>query len=251
VKRRAGLVGLTIFGALWTAGVAAVDYKYAGAVVEQARTSAFARTEGEITSSGVTTSRSSKGKPLHGVALVYTYAVGRRTFQGTRYRTTRSEESGSAAADVARGFPIGARVPVYYAPDDPSQSVLRPGLSSADAFPALFLFPFNAAAVGLWWALRVQGRRTGDHAPGGLRMVEAGGVTRVFAPSAGAAGAALAWAAFTDFVLTIAVAIKFGFEPPGWAVTGVVALVLAVAALAAWLAARIGRPAGRGIVEGS
>src|SRR6185503_20135189 len=133
-----GSLALMIFGALWSVGVAATDFKYADYVIRQQRTAGFSRTDGEITASHVTTRRSD-GNDVHGVVLAYTYVVDGRTFQGSRYSTSESEESGSWAAEVVREYPTGARVPIFYAPDDPSQAVLRPGLSAAWAVPALFI----------------------------------------------------------------------------------------------------------------
>jgi hypothetical protein len=235
--------GLAIFAVLWTAGVAFADLTYLRYLVRQGRTASWARADGVITSSAVTTSTTSKGKEVHGVALAYTYVAGGRTYEGTRYRVSAGQESGSWAADLVRQLPAGARVTVHHAPDDPSQAVLRAGLASAEAFPAFLLFPFNVAALGLWRAVGGQRLARRRSATGGLRVVQAGDVTRVVPDALHPIGYGLLFAAVASFLGAAVVAVSDGLEPPWPKVMSLAGLLFTFGGLG-WVRARRRQRAG-------
>ena len=223
-----------VFAALWSLVVVLLDLGIGSSIVKDARTGAYPRTEGVILASRVTNDRpDSDGTVSHGVAIEYTYAVAGRSYQGTRYRGAATSQSGSWASEVVAQFPVGARVPVFHAPNDPADAVLRAGLDGGDGFLPLFLLPFNAIAIALWVSVRRTARLGGpDDVTGGLRVVEDGGVVRVLPETYPPAGMALLGASFAAFLLIFVVAIPFGFDPPGravalaWAAMVVVAIVM-------------------------
>ena len=77
-----------------------------------------------------------------------TVLVGGRRFTGTRYCYAAMGTNLGAWHRVQRQLPVGSRVPVAYDPADPSESVLRPGLTGMHLFMVWFLTPFNVIAVG-------------------------------------------------------------------------------------------------------
>jgi hypothetical protein len=68
-------------------------------------------------------------------AIEYEYQVERRNHTGSRLRFIAFSASGTYAEDTVAAFRQGARVPVYYDPKQPAESVLQPG---ADAMAFLF-----------------------------------------------------------------------------------------------------------------
>ena len=96
---------------------------------------------GEILSSGVrsetSSSSGSRASTTYHAAVEYRYEVGGRWLEGDRisYGAYGTGEHDRAAA-IAANYPVGARVTVYYQPEDPTESVLEPG---AHGLPWFFL----------------------------------------------------------------------------------------------------------------
>jgi uncharacterized protein DUF3592 len=229
-----------VFAALWSLIIVLLDLGIGSSIVTHARTGAYPRTEGVIVASRVTNDRpDSDGTVTHGVTIEYTYAVG-RSYRGTRYRGAPTSQSGTWASEVVAQFPVGARVPVFYAPNDPADAVLSAGLDGGDGFLPMFLLPFNAVALALWVSVRRAARLGGpDDVTGGLRVVEDGDVVRVLPETYPPAGMALLGAGFAAFLLIFVLVFPFGFDPPGRAVALAWAAIVVVAiALYARAAAR-------------
>jgi hypothetical protein len=180
--------------------VAVLDVLMVGHVIEAWGTRAYVETGGRILSSVVTTDRR-RTHIQHGVAVSYAYAVRGRTFHGRRYAANDpGTSSGSWARDVVATLPVGAPVPVFYAPDDPSQAVLKPGVRGGDLLWLLFLVPFNLMTVGSWWVVTLVARARVQRVP----YVE---------PASGPWVAALVATALAAPISMIAVAIAFGMDP--------------------------------------
>ena len=95
----------------------------------------------------------SSGRNQYYVPLVrYSYVVNGREREGSRLRFgyTSARSRGGAEAMLAP-YPVGAEVKVRYDPDNPDQSVLEPGKTSANmlflAIACAFLFLGGAAIV--------------------------------------------------------------------------------------------------------
>jgi hypothetical protein len=222
---------MRVFAAIWTIGIVLLDLVCVRSIGTHAWSGTYPHVEGVVVASRVTTEHTSDGD-THGVAIEYTYAVDGRTYRGTRYRGVASSQGGTWAADIVRGFPAGARVPVYYASADPADAVLRAGLDGGDAFFPFFLVPFNMAALGMWTGIRRWARidRPGD-VTGGLTVIEDRDVVRVLPETYPPAGMALLAAGLATFLLGFVVVFPFGWDPPGrvaalaWAAVALVAAV--------------------------
>jgi hypothetical protein len=80
--------------------------------------------------------------------VAYEYPVQGRLYSGTRIRPKESDwDSRTEAENALKGLVPGQKIEVYYRPDDPSQSVLRPGARFQDY--ALLTIPFVMLALGV------------------------------------------------------------------------------------------------------
>jgi Protein of unknown function (DUF3592) len=229
-----GSAPLVVFGVIWSLAVVAVDGLAIHATGAELRTAAWSRVEGQIVSSAVTTERRGQEDGVtHGLALDYVYVVAGRITHGHHYRLADTSTSGTWAEDTVRTLPAGARVPVFYDPENPSEAVLRAGLPAGWAvFRGLCLLPFNAMILAFVSTLRRERRLSRpDDETGGLRVVEVGPVTRVLPEAYGPAASVLLWASLTAFVVSIGTAVGFDFEPPLAIVEADLAVVLGAAAI--------------------
>jgi hypothetical protein len=145
-------VGLALLaGALW------FDWSAAKDVAAQVRASSYAVTEGVVTSSRVVVEPDSHDPPpAVSVGVTYAYAVADRAFTGDHYYADDhwGASSGSWAADIVRALPVGTRVPVYYALDEPAHAVLRPGITGGQLLMGVLAVLLNlvplSLIVGAW-----------------------------------------------------------------------------------------------------
>lgn len=144
----ASAAGLILFLLPWTAIIGVIDVRVGSDIVHQQQAASWPVVQGTITRSEVEAVRSKGIK--YEPKLAYTYSVDGHPYEGSKYRRSsfRSSDSGYAEEVVAR-YPVGARVPVYHRPGQPSEAVLQPGVASLDLFPLLFLLPFNLVVVWL------------------------------------------------------------------------------------------------------
>lgn len=140
--------GLLLFLLLWGGMTGLVDVLHGADMVRQEQAARWPIVQGTVIRSEVEAVRSKGIKYVPKV--VYTYSVDGQPYEGSRYRFSafRSEKPGYAEEVVAR-YPVGARVPVYYRPGQPSETLLQPGVASVDLFLLMFLLPFNLVAVWL------------------------------------------------------------------------------------------------------
>lgn len=116
------------------------------------RARAFPTTIATITRSEITY-RSGRGGST-GIDIRYTFEHGGRRYVGDNYRYGGNMSSSDRAwADEAIvRFPNGSKVPVHFNPDEPTDSVLLPGVDGTQLVLLLFLMPFNMMMVAMWWA---------------------------------------------------------------------------------------------------
>ena len=90
-------------------------------------------TEGKITQSGVDMSQSTDDegeiKTSYGASIQYTYSVSWQELVGSRRTFTNVRTNSSRRAEqIVERYPQGSSVTVYYTEEDPSLSVLEPGV---------------------------------------------------------------------------------------------------------------------------
>lgn len=74
---------------------------------------------------------------LYDPVLRYSYSVGGRTFEGSRYsHQTAGKDAGRATQFIAR-LTQGSEVPVYYHPHNPAEAVVQPPAWQGSAMAAL------------------------------------------------------------------------------------------------------------------
>jgi len=240
---------LVVTTALWSSVVFLADVSLAIGAARQLHTRTYATTSAEVIP-GPPTNLRYRNTILRGPTLAYSYVVGGETFQGHRVRALPTSPRAESAA---AGAHVGERVAVFYAPENPRDAVLRPGLDAGDVFLVLFLLPFNAVALALLRAARRAARRSSPRdTTGGLRVVEVGWSTRVLPEIYGPAATAILWGGIVSFLLAVAGDYFFGFDPPARIAAADVAGVLAVAAIA-YLDAAARRRVGAGelVIDGN
>lgn len=140
---------LLLFVLPWTAGTVAMDYFAVSSTAQQVQSASWPSVQGTITRSEVEAVRSNKST-TYGLKVAYTYSVDGKRYEGSKYRSSawRSGDAGFAEELVAR-YPLGARIPVYYRPGQPSEAMLQVGMGSAELFLLMVLLPFNLVALWL------------------------------------------------------------------------------------------------------
>lgn len=146
---------LLVFVLPWTAATVAGDAFAVSTMVRQAQTASWPSVQGTIIRSEVEAKRSNKST-TYGADLAYSYTVDGQRYEGNQERTTvwRAGDRGFAEERVAR-YPVGATLPVYYQPGQPTEAVLQPGMDSSELFLLMMLVPFNLVML---WLFALVGR---------------------------------------------------------------------------------------------
>lgn len=146
---------LLAFVALWTSITVAADYFTVSSMVLQMQMESWPSVQGTITRSEVDAVRSNK-TTTYGLKVAYTYSVDGQQYEGSKARPSmwRTGDRGFAEELVAR-YPLGATIPVYYRPGQPSEAVLETGMDGSQLFTLMLLMPFNL--VMLWLGTLVVG----------------------------------------------------------------------------------------------
>ncbi len=219
---------LLVWLLLWTVAVLVGDGYLCRTFSRQLRATTFPRTDGVITRSEIKTADDADG-PSHRLNIAYNYTVGGQRYTGTRYSYSEMGVNTTAWHKIRDGLPVGSRVPVAYNPNDPAESMLRPGLTGFHLMLVWFLTPFNLIMIG-GWAYYVRGRRPA-FGPHSVTRTATGWRVRV--PGLGRAGTFGAVLLGVTFVGIFVWGIGCGFNPPlEFAGPGYVAVV-AFAALVA------------------
>jgi hypothetical protein len=193
----------------WTGLMITADSVVIATSVRQARSVDFATTTGKMVQSEV-----GRGAMSHrGVEMGYNYTVNGINYTGHHYRYDDRNAAWeySSAVDA---FPRWSSRRVYYNPNDPSDSVLDPGLDGCDLLLLLFATPLNAVTLALWVAT-VQSRRKRilSELAGGVPILRGNGEIRAKLASFTPAGASLAALGAAAFVLAFPVVSIGGFKP--------------------------------------
>jgi Protein of unknown function (DUF3592) len=219
----------------------AFDEKVATDVLHQHEAVSFPTTTGKVYHSAVTVTHSSKGGTSYHINILYDYEVDGQSFQGSTFRhDLMGPPSGQAYAAV-RAHPAGSEITVYYRADDPSDSLLSPGIVGHDLLIFFILLPASALPLQLlaksnapaWF-------KPGNPPAGGVPVLSQGNQIRARLPRY----SVLAWTVVTFcgtsivsfFVLLLTTARNPSVEPEltAWALISIV-----TAAVFWWRRARL------------
>lgn len=134
----------------------------------------FKPTSGQVTESLLKEVTFANEEASYQPIVHYKYSVGKHEYRGDCiYWTPMVDSWSQAAAEYIRSqYPVGARVTVYYDPDDLQSAVLETDVMKYRAFQVFFLFPF--VVIGVILAAQIdfggqeRGRRRKKHQPTAL-----------------------------------------------------------------------------------
>ncbi len=124
-----GPLGGVVFGAIFAIIGYVVAFYFGKPILDDAKASrSWPSVSGVIERSEVVTS-TSNGKTMYGFDVVYRYQVEGRdlTSNNVFFGGNTTSSSSSFAHNVVARYPKGAKVKVFYDPNDPSKAVLEPG----------------------------------------------------------------------------------------------------------------------------
>jgi hypothetical protein len=155
---------VSFIGFALLAGALVFDWCAAKDIAAQLRATRYAVTEGRITSSRVLTDATGEPPPTHSVGVTYTYEVQGRALAGSHYYADDGwgASSGDWADEIVRTIPPGARVPVYFAPEDPSRAVLRPGVTGGQLLSLMLAVTLTLIPTSLVVGARRRRRGVAD-----------------------------------------------------------------------------------------
>lgn len=225
-------LSIVVFAVLWTSLVGVFDLF---TVIPTARqmlvSSSLQPVDAEVI-------KSPGGSEENGTAapwIEYRYTVGGRAYESRRVSLSPMDD---ANARLPVALP-GDTIQVFYNPSDPSEAVLRRGVSETALFIMLFLTPFHAIGIGmlivgvrgLWYA-KFPG------ANGGAGISRRGDVIRFPAQRRSAFLWAVIGAGLPAVLMIFPGAFFFQFAPPLW-YTGGAFTVCAVVGMLSWFSAVI------------
>jgi hypothetical protein len=221
-----------IFMGIWSAVVVPFNGLAGWTLWQQTRTADFAETEGVITKSTLKCHSGSKGGKTYSLDVEYDYEVDGRKFTGTRYCYGEMSTNDGTWSKVQKELPAGKTVPVYYDPADPSDAVLRRGLTGIPLFLFWFLTPFNVVLVGGWYfTLRKSGPGFDPANPRHVATTSRGWIVHL--PGISRLGAFAATLLVVTFLGIFAIGFTTGFDPPVGLMVGAFAGAFGLATLAA------------------
>ncbi len=88
--------------------------------------------QGTVLSTEVKRGQSSKGSSKYIPVIRYSYEVDSAQYLSEKYSSTTARGSSMWAKEVVSQFPAYSKVTVHYNPENPKESILKPGLQSDD-----------------------------------------------------------------------------------------------------------------------
>ena len=142
---------MLFFGIVWSLICLVFDGVSLHHLLKQREADSHAVAAGEIVSSTVVGHPDEDGES-YTAEFVYTYEVGDKKYQGhlERYGAVQHFRQDSRAAAEAKKLPAGTAVSIYYNPQNPSDSILHPGVDGKDYMAFFILMPFNAIMLYFW-----------------------------------------------------------------------------------------------------
>ncbi len=236
---------LLVFVLGWSGITLTFDVIWASGVHQQLAALGYPTTDGIVTESKAVSSRGGHGRATTAPKITYSYQVANKKYTSDRYRYRQFSSSDGNAARVVAQHPVGRQVTVHYSPDDPADAVLLTGLEGSDLFLPMFMMPFNAVMLALWWGSAV-GIRNWRRPPvaGGVQFWDDGYQLRVRLPRCAAWVVGLLWLAVPSFALTFILGLSSGFNP-SLDLMEIVWSLLLIVALAAYLKVKLRLIGGR------
>jgi Protein of unknown function (DUF3592) len=112
----------------------------------------YPHVQGTVLSSQVTITTGSKGRVYYHPNITYRYIVGDLEYTGTRYRYGRGPADATSAYAIVNSHPSGSAVNVFYAPNDPANSLLSTPVNAQDVCAPFLMVAF--CSFLLWLVLR-------------------------------------------------------------------------------------------------
>jgi hypothetical protein len=207
--RKSGLFSPLLLLVCWTGLIVAGTCTLVQTTVRQHLAGKFSSTKGRIVRSEIGQGNMSR----RGIEIEYTYAVDGVKYHGHRYRYDDHNVALEWQSTVVEN-PRWSSQKVYYNPQDPSDSLLVPGVDGGDLLMLLFALPLNVLTSTLWRAMFIRIRELSRvRLAGGVRIRKQSGETRVPLGDTTAFGAALYVMAAVAFVAAFPVVIVGGFDP--------------------------------------
>ena len=211
------------------------DEKVATDLCHQHEAVSFPTTTGRVYHSAVTITHGSKGGISYHINILYDYMVDGRPFQGTRFRYGLFSPGSTQAYAAVRAHPVGSDVTVYYRADDPSDSLLSPGVVGRDFLVFFFLMPASLLVLYVLCTSNAPAWFKPAMPPaGGVQIIPQGGQIRASLPRYPVLGWSLAVfsgaSVFSLVTLSIVTTRNPSVQPE--AIAG--ALVLAATAVVFW-----------------
>jgi len=135
-----------------------VQGSYLPNYIQQKKSCGFAQTIGKIDRCGIkhilTTGASGSYDLITNkyISVAYEYEVGGSNRIGTRFRYLMSVSLLEQSSFLSK-HPVRSDVTVYFDPSDASNSVLSPGLNTADRVALVCLMTANLCVIGFWVVL--------------------------------------------------------------------------------------------------
>lgn len=211
--------------------IVAGDVALGMTILRQLRAESFPTTEGRITKSHLKEMRGAKNSRTHILELEYSYRVAGQAFTGTRIHYAAIATNSNLWKRLQAEYPVGGTVEVYYDPDDPSESLLKPGLIGVHLFAVWFLALFNIVVFGAWLAIGARPEFS-ESDPRIVAPSDRGWTVRL--PSVSPLGVFAIVLLVLTFIGIFVWAFAYGFDPPPWLI-GSAALGCVVLALLATL----------------
>lgn len=234
-QRGCGFAFVGFWILLWSLGTLSADVAYIHDLVRQRAGSSFPTVDGTITESKIVEDRDADGT-TYIARIRYAYQVAGRDYTADRVRYWTVSAGRGAAERIVEAHPVGSKVTVYYNPADPSDALLRPGITAGDSFLLLFMLPFHVIMLGSWVFAAKLLRRT-DKTPGGLRIVDGPSELRARPAWSSPIVAAVVAVSVASAVLVFVVGFFSGFDQPSaqamaaaWATVFTVAILAYVVA---------------------
>jgi len=126
---------------LMAVAVGGIDLMFGASVKHQFDSNHYPQAAGVIVQSRVYYYQADHSRSR--AIVEYAYEVNGLRYTSRRYKFLSDKPAG----DIVARFPVGAQVPVFYNPQDPSLAVLSPGLDEDGREYVYFVLAMNAVAL--------------------------------------------------------------------------------------------------------
>ena len=132
------------------------------------RSTGWPVTEGVISSGEIRSRSGGKGGKTYSAAISYDYRVSGAAYTSTRLAYGVMDSTYPRAQAVLKRYPIGSKVEVHYAPGDPGEAVLEPGVHGGTWICFAVGAVFEVAGAG-FLGLFSRATSAPDNSPFGMR----------------------------------------------------------------------------------